>query len=260
MLAEPQSTPYDLTFRAFGFPVRVHPLFWLTTALLGRSALDEPNGAVVLVLWIGAVFVSILVHELGHTFAYRAFGGHGRIWLYWFGGLAISETGPRSPGKRIVVSLAGPAAGFGLAAVVYGSNAATSWATGSHFAAEFYFQMMSINIIWGIVNLFPVYPLDGGQACREVCVLLRVRRSQTVSLQISMVTAGVLAAYSLMCVANQPAEVLSALPGWFPRGSLYTAIMFGVLGYFSYQMWEQVARRDAHWDDPDDDTPPWKRR
>ena len=40
MLAEPERTPYDVNFRLFGFPVRIHPLFWLGTALLGASWLD----------------------------------------------------------------------------------------------------------------------------------------------------------------------------------------------------------------------------
>lgn len=260
MIAEPQPTPYDLVFRAFGFPVRVHPFFWLTTALLGQNAINRPNGGLILLIWIAAVFVSILVHELGHTFAYRWYGGTGRIWLYWFGGLAVSESPPRSPVKKIVISLAGPMAGFALAGVVYGSNQAMEWRDNSQFTNEFFFQMMFINVAWGILNLFPIYPLDGGQATREFCVLLGIRRAQAVSLQISMVTAGVLCVYSLMSLANQPAELLAQLPWWVPRGTLYTAIMFGLLGYGSYQMWVQVQQRDSYWDEPDDDTPPWRRR
>ena len=261
MLAEPQPTPYDLKFRAFGFPVRVHPLFWLATAMLGWSG-DRPNAGAFLLMWVGVVFVSILVHELGHAFAFRAFGGDGRVWLYWFGGLAIPESGPgpRSPVKQIAISLAGPGAGFLLAGVVYATNETMDWRSGSIFAWEFYSQMMWVNVVWGLVNLLPVYPLDGGQVCREVCVLLRVRRAQAVSLQISMVTAGAIAVLSLMNTVNQPADLLAQLPWWLRIGSLFTTVMFGVLAYSSYQMWTHVRQRDSYWDDPDDDTPPWNRR
>lgn len=259
MLAEPQPTPYDLTFRAFGFPVRVHPLFWLATAVLGWSG-DRPDAGAFLLMWVAVVFVSILVHELGHAFAYRLFGGDGRVWLYWFGGLAVSQSAPRSPGKRIVVALAGPAAGFALAAVVYGTNEALEWSAGSMFAAFFYLQMMWVNVGWGVINLLPVFPLDAGQVCREVCVLLRLRRSQAVSLQISMATAGAIAVLSLMNTVGQPADLLAQLPWWLRFGSLFTTVMFGVLAYSSYQLWTHVQKRDSYWDDPDDDTPPWKRR
>lgn len=259
MLAEPQTTPFDLTFRVFGFPVRVHPGFWLISAMLGWNG-NSPNAGAFLLMWIAVMFVSIVIHELGHTFAYRVFGGDGRIWLYWFGGLAISQSAPRSPVKRIVIALAGPGAGFVLAGIVFGTNAALDWEAGSMFARFFYLQMMWVNVGWGLINLLPVYPLDGGQVCREVCVLLRLRRSQAVSLQISMATAGAIAVLSLLNTINQPAELLAQLPWWLRIGSLYTTIMFGLLAYSSYQMWTHVQQRDSYWDEPDDDTPPWKRR
>ena len=57
----PQPTPYDLRFSVAGIPVTVHPLFWLIALLLGST------GDILLVpIWVGVIFVSILVHELGH--------------------------------------------------------------------------------------------------------------------------------------------------------------------------------------------------
>src|SRR5262249_39943145 len=58
ILGMPAPTAYDLRFRFLGIPVRVHPLFWLTTALLAGQ--DAPTGSIM--IWIGCVFVSILVH------------------------------------------------------------------------------------------------------------------------------------------------------------------------------------------------------
>src|SRR4051812_37327197 len=65
MLLEPQTTEWDLRWMMFGIPVRVHPFFWLVCLLMGQSALEL--GVLYLLAWIGCVFVSILVHELGHV-------------------------------------------------------------------------------------------------------------------------------------------------------------------------------------------------
>ena len=69
MFLEPNRTPYDLAFRLFGFRVRVHPLFWLGTAIFGGNLLQPPGGIEYLLVWIVVVLVSILVHELGHAAA-----------------------------------------------------------------------------------------------------------------------------------------------------------------------------------------------
>src|SRR5215471_17040999 len=91
VFAEPARTPYDLNFRLFGFPVRIHPLFWLGTVLLGSNLLHQDNGLLFLAIWIVVVFVSILVHEFGHGLAYRRYGSHAHVILWMFGGLAVGS-------------------------------------------------------------------------------------------------------------------------------------------------------------------------
>ena len=120
MFAEPPRTPYDLNFRLFGFPVRVHPFFWLAAALLGANLLEA--GIQYLLIWITVMFVSILVHELGHALVFRRFWerlAHRFVDVRRTGG-AVCERGARW--KQIVVSLAGPVAGFILCGLVYGST------------------------------------------------------------------------------------------------------------------------------------------
>ena len=126
MLAEPDRTPYDLRFRFLGFPVRVHPWFWIATLLLNGDGLLR-LGPEYLLIWIVVVFVSILVHELGHALAFRRFGADADIVLYAFGGLAIPTNSIAGRGRRILVSLAGPIAGFVLFGIVYGTNQAFEW-------------------------------------------------------------------------------------------------------------------------------------
>src|SRR3954468_12089221 len=111
VLAAPPPTPYDLRFRLFGFPVRVHPLFWVVALLMGNPDLDRPQALARLALWILVVFGSILLHELGHAFAFRFYGCRGvAVDLFWFGGLASAEQRPRGHWPNIFISLAGPAA------------------------------------------------------------------------------------------------------------------------------------------------------
>src|SRR5437763_15143191 len=115
-LLEPGHTPYDLSWRMFGIPVRVHPMFWLVGALMGFDLLlpdaREGNGVVRFLLWIACFFVSILVHELGHIVMGRVCGSEGHIVLYAFGGVAVQHRAIPLRWQRIAVSFAGPLAGF----------------------------------------------------------------------------------------------------------------------------------------------------
>ena len=63
LIGEPPRTPYDLNFSLLGIPVRIHPFFWLAGLLLG----PRQGGPPAILLWIAAVFLAILVHELGHA-------------------------------------------------------------------------------------------------------------------------------------------------------------------------------------------------
>src|SRR5882724_4686339 len=92
MLVEPGQTNYDLRFRLFGTPVRVHPFFWLLAAILGWDLVNLPDGFLFLFIWVICCFLSILLHEFGHVWMGRAFGAHDSyIVLYSFGGLAVGS-------------------------------------------------------------------------------------------------------------------------------------------------------------------------
>src|SRR5262245_5981072 len=90
-LGAPGATPFDLTFRLFGTDVRVHPFFWLVTLLMNESLLRAENGLALLIVWVAAVFLSILLHEFGHVWMWRFFGVRANILLHGMGGLAIPE-------------------------------------------------------------------------------------------------------------------------------------------------------------------------
>lgn len=248
MFAEPDRTGLDLSFRLFGFPIRVHPFFWLATILFG-SDWFSPDHPQFFLIWVAVVFVSILVHELGHAFAFRACGVGASVVLHAMGGLAIPWDHMTGRWRRVGVSLAGPGAGFLLALAVWASNRSYPWALNGPEAMFAYFSLVWVNVAWGAVNLLPVVPLDGGKVSEEVCGRF-ARDGTRLSLQISVGTAGAVAVYSLLCVMGRhnPPEWLLALPWWVPRGGLWTAILFGALAYWSYQLLQQTRWTDSHWD------------
>jgi stage IV sporulation protein FB len=242
-LAEPPPSRYDLHLRVLGFPVRITPYFWLGAAMLGIN----PRGGTPpgdLLMWIAVVFVSIVVHELGHALVQRRFGGRPWITLTALGGLASCDDCDRRPRSQILISLAGPVAGFALVGLIVILLRLTGhdlgWTTasdypdqdlgfpmlggtwhwkpfGSRHADRLLSLVLFVNILWGLVNLLPIYPLDGGRISREVCTLRRPRQGIVLSLRISVVAAAAMA-------------VIGAI-AW---QSIYSALMFGYLAYSSY--------------------------
>ncbi len=254
-----QPTPLDLHFRLLGFPVRVSPWFWLVSALLGDWIL-RALGLPYLLMWVGCVFVSILVHELGHALAARSFGTPCRIDLVAFGGLASYPFPPKSGWRRMLIALAGPAAGFALAGAVYGSNRLAAWAGTSPATALLYDFLMWVNLFWNFVNLLPVWPLDGGKVCREVAYLAGSRRPDAIAFAVSMVTAGLLALWGVLIALGREPLWLEENSPYHP--SLFMTIWFGLFAVQSFVLLQEANRQSA-WGgtyDDGDDTPPWRPR
>jgi len=232
-------TQYDLCFTIAGFNVRVHPLFWLIALLLGSF-----GDLLFIPIWIFVLFVSILVHELGHAFAFRYYGIHSHIVLHAMGGLTIPEAAPwgggwanvsPSPKQQIVISLAGPFTGFLLAVfIILGANLLggvlggfllgfipvpqfLSLPIGGDAVNRFIVVMLWVNIFWGLINLVPVYPLDGGQVSRNIFIQYDPWDGVRKSLWLSVIAGGVVALIGLL--AHQ----------------IYIAVLFGLLAFQSYQ-------------------------
>lgn len=248
-LAEPQPTSFDLRFQIFGFPVRVHPAFFLMPLILGGGLLQGDNpgstGVNFLVL-TGVFFVAILVHELGHAFAMRFFGESASIVLYWMGGLAIPNMGrwnagrarPRTPYSQLIISAAGPLAGMllglVLVAVLYAMGGEIFWQTilifpiplpnlqATPFADNQAMWILMTSgmfscFFWNLLNLAPVLPLDGGRILQSILNIFDPWNGTRTCLIVSMITAGVLAFLSLT------------------NGAQFGAFFFGFMAFESFQ-------------------------
>ena len=201
------------------------------------------------------MLISILVHEFGHAIWQRRYGGHPRITLYGMGGMAACNDCDRSSRSQIEISsggadcrvsvlagrmfycclrLAGHVIGVQLSSVIPFEELGVEsvrvldllglnlyWEPFPAAAANYLLSgFLQINIVWGLVNLLPIYPLDGGQVSREVCQMLDPQKGIILSLQISM-----------FCGA---AMVLVGL-SW---GSFFVALLFGYMAYSSYRTLE----------------------
>ena len=165
-------------FRIFGIPIRVEPFFVIVAALFGLRL--EPLWVVF--AWVVIVFVSVLVHELGHALTYRALGQRSAIVLHGFGGFTVATGGGRrvlSKPKSIFVSISGALAQLvflGLPAwLLYRSDWYTDtlleWAvagaSGFSWAPVVYY-LQFVSIWWAVFNLLPIRPLDGGHVAETL--------------------------------------------------------------------------------------------
>ena len=149
-------------FRLFGFQVRVRASFFFMAAVLGMPRGFSPEEMARTLVWIAVVFVSILIHELGHAFAARGVGGSATIELYALGGVARHEhSAELSYGQRAWVSVAGPRARLTLGTLVFFAGSMDVVAHNG-MLWELRRQLMWVNLGWGLLNLLPMLPLDGG--------------------------------------------------------------------------------------------------
>ncbi|MGF1605182.1 MAG: site-2 protease family protein [Rhodothalassiaceae bacterium] len=165
-------------FHLFGFAIRVN-ISWAFLAIL--IALSLARGFFPAVYegwpestywWMAAVgvigvFFSIVIHELSHSLAARAFGLRMTgITLFLFGGMAEMEKEPTSPRAELVMALAGPAISFVLAALFWGLG---GWAEAGEEAtpsSAVLYYLGLLNLILAVFNMIPAFPMDGGRALR----------------------------------------------------------------------------------------------
>ncbi len=184
----------SLEFRVFGIPVRASLFFLIMAVLLGRGWAHTPAR---MVAWVGIVFVSVLLHELGHALVARSFGQQPLITLHAMGGLTTWRVHqPLTAGRRFAVAFAGPAAGIALTifTAVFGALFFAKGSAGREIAS----QAAAINLVWAILNLIPMLPLDGGNIVSALFDLMAPGRGRRLANYVSVVTAIGAGAFAVM--------------------------------------------------------------
>jgi len=205
-------------FSIFGIPVEVQPWFWLTLALIGGiNDAGTPDGLLKLLLFVLAGFISVLVHELGHALTGKRFGAATAITLHAFGGYATFPAGRFTRLQDFLVTAAGPAIQLVLGGIFLAIL--KSGTTFAPMGVVFIKALAGISIVWAILNLIPVIPLDGGRLMSSILG----PRQITLTLKISMTIA----------VAT------SALLLYFNIGIIFPIL----LGFMAYQNWQELQHR-----------------
>ena len=184
-----------IRFRLFGFPVTVEPWHWAILAFCGGALkIKEPEDLLPVLLFMAAGVVSIIIHELGHALTMRLFGGrHISIVLHGWGGYAISQGAPFSRGQHILISLAGPllqvACGLLVLIALIMSAATSSGSTGLEAGPvyQLLYSFIYVSLFWAVLNLIPVYPMDGGQILRGILGPRRIQLTFQISIIVAIV-------------------------------------------------------------------------
>ncbi len=206
------------TIRLLGFPVQIQLTFLILALFIMNSGLDVFG----IVLWMVTIFLSILIHELGHAVTARWFGARVHsITIHGFGGVTVwSETNVAVRGwKRFTVAAAGSGVGLILGLALYvavsrgvfgtlATNVISSpWSFrpfqqglfnpfDAQSAAIFMVGMFIwVSVLWGLVNWLPVVGLDGAAMLRELLRPILGESTERVSRAIGIGTAVALAAY-----------------------------------------------------------------
>jgi Zn-dependent protease len=204
-----------IRFTIFGIPVQVHPFFWITLAIIGGAL--RANSATALLqiaLFLLAGFISILVHELGHALTAKRFGAYSEITLQAFGGYAAYSGVRLTRPQSFAVTAAGPLVQILLGAAVY--FALPFLPELNREAAYFLIVLIWISIVWALLNLLPILPLDGGQLLNAVLGPDRIKTT----LWVTIVTA-----------------VGAGLVLYLRFGSILFPIF---LGMFAWQAWQAL--------------------
>lgn len=162
-----------------GIDLHIHATFLFLLGWVGLSQYfirHHPGDALNGLIFIGALFFIVILHELGHALAARRYGIETHdITLYPFGGVARLDHVPEKPSQEFVVALAGPAvnlllAGFFLA-LLHWADALAALTNPAAVGRPFVVQLLAVNVGMGLFNLLPAFPMDGGRVLRAFLAL-----------------------------------------------------------------------------------------
>lgn len=165
-------------FRIFDIDIKINPGWAVIATLLAWSLAQGvfPNlyeGLETSTYWgmallgvLGLGF-SIIMHELAHSVVAGSLGTRvSSITLFMFGGIAVMETEPKSPGREVLIALAGPVMSLciGLAFLALATSLGGGAIRPASAGVMHYLGLL--NTMLAVFNLIPAFPMDGGRALR----------------------------------------------------------------------------------------------
>lgn len=237
-------------FQVRGIQVAVHWSFFLLVAYVGGVGWQPDPAEPLFGGWTGvllnvgillAFFTCVVLHEFGHSFAAMAYGIRvRRILVMPIGGMAEFDSIPREPHRELLITLAGPAVNFALAALLWllMPRGAGHLDTATGVVLEILLQW---NILMGVFNLVPVFPMDGGRILRA---LLATRLPHLRATRIAAAVAKVLGLAAIAAALFAPELGLAESPAYLVA-LLFTFILFA--GEMEYRAAVRRAAEEEHW-------------
>lgn len=167
-----------------GIPIKLHitfllilPVFAYVFAInpqpFGFSGVEPPLTRYALsTLTAVLLFVSILLHELAHSYLAMKYGVNiDSITLFLFGGVSSMEEMPREPSEEAKMAFAGPLTSLVIGFIclfVYGNFISPNVALAENPAFLTIWILGAMNVVLGVFNLLPAFPMDGGRVLRAL--------------------------------------------------------------------------------------------
>ncbi len=192
--------------RWFGVDVFVHWTFLILVAWVAFQVLSTGAGlleALYALVLLAAIFLCVILHELGHSLAARGFGIQTRhITLLPIGGVASLTGMPRRPLHELVIALAGPAVNVVIAALL------TPFAL---LMGDIFLYLWIANLFLVIFNLIPAFPMDGGRVFRALLAMkLSYGKATVIAARTGQVFAVLIALLGLYFLKNPMSLLVAA--------------------------------------------------
>ena len=223
-----------ISFTLFRVQVAIHPSLWVMLLLLSALFTGFSAGVPGVALFAVALFFCLLMHEMGHSLVGRCLGGgQPQIYLTWLGADSCNENARLTRTQGILMTAAGPLASLlpvvliviilscmlghpvdafaVVGGLLQGQISSDLMEMYPPMVMVFALYLVQISIWWSLLNLLPVFPLDGGQ------IMHGLMRSAQSMHRISLAFACFLTFFFLIL------------------GSLWMVFVMGALALFNYR-------------------------
>ena len=159
--------------RIFGVPIRLHFTFLLLLVFLLFIGIGGQQSGATTALYILALFASVLLHEVGHALVARWYGIRTReIVMYPIGGVSRLESQPKGR-QELLISTAGPLVNLLIAVILLATQRDLLPLETLRVPtdANLIERIALGNLLLGLFNLLPAYPMDGGRILRSLIAL-----------------------------------------------------------------------------------------
>jgi Zn-dependent protease len=143
-------------------PIHLSWTVLVFAAIVGALFTYRGNTALDVTIWVATALFAVFVHELGHAAAATFFkGAPVSVTLHAMGGFTRFRP-PATPWPNVAIALAGPFTGLALGGLSLAGVAVLGMPSPNDPLRLLFYASAFWNLLFNLLNLLPIYPLDGG--------------------------------------------------------------------------------------------------